>query len=259
MNIKEVVTALEKFAPLPLQEGYDNAGLQIGLTGSKCSGALLCLDVTEAVIEEAVREGVNLIIAHHPLLFRGLKCVSDATYVERCVRLAIRHDICIYAAHTNLDNTHNGVSHEIARRLGLSEVDFLDPLPSGEGGSGVIGRWEQPLPATEALQRIKTTFGVECLQYAQAAQQEIRSVAICGGSGDFLIDKAVSRGADLFLTGEIGYHHFFGRENEIWLAALGHYQSERYTIDLMAEILAHDFPTLRLVKTSINTNPIQYL
>ena len=102
MNIKEVVEALEKFAPLPLQESYDNAGLQIGITGSECSGALLCLDVTEAVIEEAAREGLNLVIAHHPLLFRGLKCVSDATQVERCVRLAIRHDIALYAAHTNL-------------------------------------------------------------------------------------------------------------------------------------------------------------
>ena len=259
MNIKEVVEALEKFAPLPLQEGYDNAGLQIGLTGSKCSGALLCLDVTESVIEEAVREGFNLIIAHHPLLFRGLKCIADTTYVERCVRLAIRHDICIYAAHTNLDNTHEGVSHEIARRLNMGEIDFLDPLPNGQGGSGVIGRLPHPVEARDLLRHIKQTFGVDALQYSAAAQTHIQTVAICGGSGDFLIDKAVARGADLFITGEIGYHRFFGRENEMWLAALGHYQSERFTIDLMGEVLRRQFPNLRVQATSINTNPIQII
>lgn len=259
MKIKEVVEALEKFAPLPLQEGYDNAGLQIGLTGSECSGALLCLDVTEAVVEEAVSKGFNLIIAHHPLLFRGLKCIADRTYVERCVRLAIRHDVCIYAAHTNLDNAHDGVSHEMARRLGMVDVEFLEPLPSGQGGSGIVGRLPEAEETMSLLGRIKRVFGIECLQYSAGSQRQIERIAICGGSGDFLIDRAASVGADLFLTGEIGYHSFFGREGELWLAALGHYQSERYTIDLMERILREEYPALPIAATSVNTNPICYL
>ena len=125
MQIQEIARALENFAPLPLQEGYDNAGLQIGITGNECSGALLCLDVTEAVIEEASRLGFNLIVAHHPLLFRGVKCVSDSTQVQRCIRLAVQRDIAIYAAHTNLDNARGGVNFEIAARLGLQKLDWL--------------------------------------------------------------------------------------------------------------------------------------
>lgn len=259
MKIKEIVEALEKFAPLPLQEGYDNAGLQIGLTGSECSGALLCLDVTEAVIEEAVQKGMNLIIAHHPLLFRGLKCVADTTYVERCVRTAIRHDLCIYAAHTNLDNVAGGVSHEMARRLEMRDIEFLMPATDGKSGSGIIGYLPHPIEAQELLRQLKTTFATDCIQYSVGKQSEIHKVALCGGSGDFLIEHAVRQGADLFLTGEIGYHHFFGRENEIWLAAIGHYQSEQYTIALLECILRHTFSNLRVAATSICTNPIRYI
>ena len=119
MKIQEVIDALEQFAPLPLQESYDNAGLQVGLTEADVSGALLCLDVTESVIDDAVARGCNLIIAHHPLLFRGLKMVSDADYVQRSVWKAVQNNVCIVAMHTNLDNAYGGVNHEIAALLGL--------------------------------------------------------------------------------------------------------------------------------------------
>ena len=164
MKIKEVVTALERFAPLPLQESYDNAGLQVGLTEKEeVSGVLLCLDVTEAVVDEAVRLGCNLIVAHHPLLFRGLKCIDGRTQVERCVAGAIRHGVAIYAAHTNLDNVRGGVNWRMAEMLGLQDVCFLQEQSGGVGGSGAIGRLpvaEQPL---EFLGRVKHVFGVEAL------------------------------------------------------------------------------------------------
>lgn len=259
MKIKEVVEALEKFAPLPLQESYDNAGLQVGITGSECSGALLCLDVTESVIEEAVCEGFNLVVAHHPLLFRGLKRISTDTQVERCVRLAIRHDVALYASHTNLDNARGGVSFEMSQRMGLRNVRFLDAAPDGQSGSGVVGELPQAVPAEIYLQELKSLFGVESLHYARGHQSHIARVALCGGAGDFLIDAAVRAQADLFVTGEIGYHRFFGREDELWLAALGHYQSERFTIDLMERILHEAYPTLRTKATTIDTNPIQYI
>lgn len=261
MQIKDIAAALENFAPLPLQEGYDNAGLQCGLTASECSGALLCLDVTEDVVREAVNRGFNLIVAHHPLLFRGVKCVSDATYVQRTLRLAIQNDIAIYAAHTNLDNAVGGVNYEIAERIGLKDVHFLEPLGRGDrpAGSGLVGNLEKPMDAMDFLALLKRTFRVESLHYARGKQQQVQRIAFCGGAGSFLIDRAKAEGADIFFTGEIGYHDYFGHENELWLAALGHYESERYTIDLLQRILQQAFPTLPTAMTEVCTNPLHAL
>ena len=258
MKIKEVVEALENFAPLPLQEGYDNAGLQCGLTESKCSGALLCLDVTEDTIVSAVEHGCNLIVSHHPLLFRGLKCIADDGYVERCVRRAILSDVAIYSAHTNLDNADGGVCHEMARHLGLTDVEFLLPSSDGRSGSGVIGNIV-PTEAPAMLRRLKEIFGAGCVQYSEGPQQTIARVALCGGSGDFLIDTACKRGADIFVTGEIGYHRFFGFDRRMWLASLGHYESERYTPRLMERVLRQSLPELRTVVYEASTSPVRYL
>lgn len=257
MKIKEVAVALERFAPLPLQESYDNAGLQIGLTDAEASGVLLCLDVTEAVIQEAVKCRCNVVIAHHPLLFRGVKRIADATQVERCIRMAILNGITIYAAHTNLDNVRGGVNFKIAEKLGLEQVDFL--LPQGDGGSGVIGELPQAEDSLAFLQRVKKTFGIDCLQYSRGPKDTIRRVALCGGSGEFLLSEAIRERVDVFLTGEMSYHHYFGHENELWIGVMGHYQSEQFTMDLMQEILRTAYPDLRCCVTSLNTNPIHYL
>ena len=258
MKIKAVVEALENFAPLPLQEGYDNAGLQCGLTERNCSGALLCLDVTEEVIAAAAESGCNLIVSHHPLLFRGLKCIADEGYVERCVRRAILSDVAIYSAHTNLDNAFGGVCHEMAQRLGLTDVEFLVPSADGRSGSGVVGNIA-PVPASELLVRMKDVFGAGSVAYSEGPQQTIRHVALCGGSGDFLIDAACRQGADLFVTGEIGYHRFFGYGRRMWLASIGHFESERYTPHLMERILQDALPGLRTVVYEAPTSPVRYL
>lgn len=259
MKIKEVAETLERFAPLPLQEGYDNAGLQVGLTAAEASGVLLCLDVTVDVIREAVAKGCNMVVAHHPLLFRGLKRIADDTLVERCVREAILHGITLYAAHTNLDNARGGVNYRIAERLGLRDVAFLSLSADGQSGSGLVGTLPEAEPAEAFLRRVKDTFAVECLMHNRGPQRMVRRVALCGGAGDFLIDRACDAGADVFLTGEVGYHHFFGYEDKIWVAALGHYQSEQYTVDLMADILTEAWPALRIEKTTVRTNPIYYM
>ena len=258
MKIKAVVEALENFAPLPLQEGYDNAGLQCGLTERNCSGALLCLDVTEEVITAAAESGCNLIVSHHPLLFRGLKCIADEGYVERCVRRVILSDVTIYSAHTNLDNALGGVCHEMAQRLGLSDVEFLIPSADGRSGSGVVGNIA-PLSASEMLLRLREIFGAGSVAYSEGPGQTIRRVALCGGSGDFLIDAACRQGADMFVTGEIGYHRFFGYGRRMWLASIGHFESERYTPYLMERILQDALPGLRTVVYDLPTSPVRYL
>lgn len=263
MKIKEVVEALERFAPLPLQEDYDNAGLQIGLTETETSGVLVCLDITEDVILEAERCGCNLIVAHHPLLFRGVKCLADHNLVERCVRKAVVRNIAIYAAHTNLDNAQGGVNFEMAERLGLVETRFLQQgATSADGteqGSGLIGILPQEENPLIFLQRVKETFGVACLNYSKGPERPVKRVALCGGAGEFLLEKAIAAGADVFLTGEMGYHRYFGHEKELWIGVLGHYQSERFTIDLLLRLLKDTCPELRLCKSDTDTNPIHYL
>ena len=261
MKIKEFAEALERFAPLPLQESYDNAGLQIGLTGCEdVSGVLLCLDVTEQVILEAERLHCNLIVSHHPLLFRPLKHLTMNTPVGRCVMMAVQRGIAVYSAHTNLDNAPGGVNFEMASRLGLNDVRFLSLNAGGTGGSGVVGELSKGMPADEFLQFVKQTFGVkQAMHNVVHAGHEVKRVALCGGAGEFLLGDAVRQGADAFLTGEMSYHHYFGREEEILIAVIGHFESERYTINLLHDILHESCPGLRLVMTSVNTNPIDFI
>lgn len=257
MKIKDVAVTLERFAPLPLQESYDNAGLQIGLTEAEdVSGVLLCLDVTEEVICEAERQGCNLIVSHHPLIFRPLRHITGQTQVERCVAMALQKGIAIYSAHTNLDNAPGGVNFMIAEKLGLDNVRFLQPAANGAGGSGVIGNLPSAVSPAEFVKTLASTFNGEGVMHNTPTMNQVHTVALCGGAGDFLLDEAVKQGADAFLTGEMSYHRYFGHEHELLIAVLGHYQSEQYTIELLHRILHEAHPTLRVLETTINTNPI---
>ena len=250
--MKEVVGALEKFAPLPLQESYDNAGLQLGLTETEVSGALLCLDVTEKIVDEAIARDCNVIISHHPLIFHRLSHITGGNYVERAVAKAIKADIAIISMHTNLDNAQGGVSFMMAEKMGMSDVSFLCPPRS-------YGSLPQPLPAADFITMLKRVFNVECVQANQLLRRDIRRVALCGGAGSFAIDDALRKGADAFVTGEMHYHEYFGHDGELQIAVIGHYQSEQFTNQLFFNILHDALPELRCELTKTNTNPIIYL
>ena len=244
MNIKEVVCALERFAPLPLQEGFDNAGLQVGLTETQeVSGALLCLDVTEKVVDEAVALGCNLIVSHHPLLFHALKKITGKDDVQRAVVKAIKHDITVVSMHTNMDNALGGVNYRIAGKMGLQDIRFFGPekqIGDIQGASGVIGELKEPMAARDFLNMVKQRFGVDCIQANQLLQRPISKVAICGGAGAFLLNDAIAEGADAFVTGEMHYHDYFGHEQEIQIAVIGHYQSEQFTSEIFKEIIERE-------------------
>ena len=263
MNIKEVVNALERFAPLPLQEGFDNAGLQVGLTETQeVSGALLCLDVTEKVVDEAVAKGCNLIVSHHPLLFHALKKITGKDDVQRAVVKAIKHDITVVSMHTNMDNALGGVNYKIAEKMGLQEPRFFGPektVGDVQGASGVIGELKEPKSANDFLAMVKQRFGVSCIQANQLLQRPIKKVAICGGAGAFLLDDAIAQGADAFVTGEMHYHEYFGHEQQIQIAVIGHYQSEQYTSELFKEIIERECPGVNCFLTEVMTNPIVYV
>lgn len=253
--------ALERFAPLPLQESWDNAGLQVGLTETEVSGALLCLDVNERIVDEAIAKGCNLIVSHHPLLFRGLKTISDLTDVQRTVVKAIENRLCVISMHTNMDNAQDGVNFRIARKLDLREVAFLAPKSVNgiEAGSGVIGMVDEPQAADDFILKVKRTFDVECAMCNELLRRPISRVAICGGAGDFLLDDAVKAGADAFITGEMHYHQYFGYEQRIQICVIGHFQSEQFTAEIFEEIIRRDCPGVRTVVATTGTNPILYL
>ena len=266
VKIKEVIDALEKFAPLPLQESYDNAGLQVGLTGAEVSGALLCLDVTEQIVDEAIKLGCNLIVAHHPLIFGKLSQISDANYVQRTVIKAIKNDIVVVAMHTNIDAATGGVNFKIAERMGLQNVRFFGkmqsvPTDDGEvlGGSGVVGEFAEPLAADDFILLLKQQFGVECVQANQLLRRPIKRVALCGGAGAFLLNDAIGEGADAFVTGEMYYHDFFGHEQQIQICSIGHYQSEQFTTEVFKNIIEKQCAGVKCYITQINTNPIIYI
>ena len=261
MKIKQVLSALEQFAPLPLQESWDNAGLQVGLTEAEVSGALLCLDVNEKIVDEAIEKGCNLIVSHHPLLFRGLKQISGKDYVQRCVIKAIKHDVVIVSMHTNMDNAMNGVNWKIAERLGLKDRRFFaqKQVENVEAGSGVVGNLSQALPAQDFIQLVKRQFGVECAQCNELLQRSVKRVAICGGAGDFLLDDAVREGADAFITGEMHYHVYFDHEQQIQICVIGHYQSEQFTSEIFRDIILKECPGVRTEIAETNTNPIKYI
>ena len=363
MQVKEITNYLEEFAPLQYQESYDNAGLIVGSLEMEVTGALICVDSIESVIDEAIDKKCNLIIAHHPIIFSGLKKLNGNGYVERVVIKAIKHDIAIYTAHTNLDNIVSGVNRKIADKLNLSNVSILAPKSNilsklvtlcpvdkadevrdalfnagagkigeysecsyssiGEGtfmasanaspyigekgqrhteketkievvfpahlkgkllhglkvahpyeevaydiiqlennwngiGSGMIGELDVEMSEQNFLKYISNVFNAKCVRYTSLLKKPIKRVAICGGSGSFLIKNAIAARADVFITSDVKYHEFFDSDNQIVVMDVGHYESEQYTSELFYEIISEKFPTFALHLTKMDTNSIKY-
>ena len=363
MKLREIIRCLETFAPPSLQEGYDNSGLLVGKEDADIAGALVCLDITEAMLDEAREKNCNLIVAHHPIIFGGLKRLTGKDHVERTVIKAIKEDIALYALHTNLDNVAHGVNAEIGRRLGISSMRILSPKsrqltkltiyvpedhvdqvaeamfeagagsignydqcsfrtkgvgtfrPNGQAnpfvgtlnqrehveeqrlemiaenykisailkaaraahpyeeiaydqtilentlseiGSGMVGELQSPMDLNEFLHKVKTVFGCGVVKHTKSLERKICKVAWCGGSGFFLLKDAIRSGADIFLTADIKYHDFFEADNKIVLADMGHFESEQFTIELIAQQIQEKFPTFAVRKTGLNSNPVYY-
>lgn len=261
MRIHDILTILESIAPPVLQEPYDNAGLIVGDPSTEVTGILFCLDSTEAIVEEALALGCNLVIAHHPIVFRGLKRFNGSTYVERTVMQAIRKGVALYAIHTNLDNVHRqGVNAKIAEKLGLKDTRILVPKPGQTDiGAGLLGFLPEPMAEIDFLLQVKTALRAACVRYTALRDKPVRSVAVCGGSGSFLLQEALRAGADVFVTADFKYHEFFDAEGRLVIADIGHYESEQFTIELLYQIIQKKFPTFALHCTKVNTNPVHYL
>jgi dinuclear metal center YbgI/SA1388 family protein len=364
MKIRDITNAIAAFAPLQYQESYDNAGLLFGNADWELTGVLLTLDTTEAVIDEAIAKKCNLVVAHHPIVFGGLKKINGNNYVERVAIKAIKNDIAIYAAHTNLDNVRNGVCNMMAQRLDLQQCSVLSPkrellrklytfvpqadtekvraalfaagaghigaynecsynvegtgtFKAGAGtnphvgeigqrhmepetkvevifpvylenavvkallgshpyeevaydivklenayaevGSGLIGELKAPMEEEAFLRWVKQQFDTGCVRYTPLRGRPVKKVALCGGAGSFLLKRAISAGADAYISADFKYHEFFDAENQIVIADVGHFESEQFTVELFYHILTEKFPNFAPLKSTIRTNPVNYL
>ena len=364
MIIQDVTDFLENRFPLSLQESYDNCGLTYGYKKTELKGALLSLDVTEKIVQEAIAKNCNLIISHHPVIFKGLKKINGKSMSERVIELCIRHEIALYAIHTNLDNHKEGVNKRIADKIGLVRTHILAPkkgtlvkllifVPqeatqklsaavfeagagsvgnytecsfqsTGKGtykpnesakpskgeinhksmedeikmeflvpldrlgvvlramkmnhpyeevahdiipllneqqdmGAGMIGELEKPVPTEIFLSKLKESFEVGVIKHTSLVHKEIKTVAVCGGTGSFLIEQAKRKNADIFISSDIKYHEFFDANETLIIADIGHYESEQFTVNLIYENLKEKFSNFALHLTEVNTNPVKYI
>ncbi|MDR2894300.1 MAG: Nif3-like dinuclear metal center hexameric protein [Alistipes sp.] len=284
MKIRDIVAPIEEFAPLALQEPYDNCGLVVGHPDTEVAGAVLCVDVTEEILDEAIALGAGLIIAHHPIIFHPLHSIGGGGHVDRVVVKAIRSGIAIYAAHTNLDCAQGGMSHRLARQLGLTDVETLDPTgggmgfgmggnaPNGAGGSnatdnatgggtgfGAIGNLPEPVDPLDFLRSVARTLGTGCIRHTTPPTEKVRRVALSTGAGSEGLERAVERGADIFLTADVRYDRFFAAEGWILLADVGHFESEFCAIDLIHDVISKKIANFALHKSVCARNPVNYL
>ena len=256
MTVKDIASVIEAWAPLGIQEEWDNSGLIIGNPEDEVHGVLVAFDCTAALVREAVKKGCDMIVTHHPLIFRGVRRIRSGECVGDAIIEAVRSGVAIYAAHTNADKVPEGVSGAMARRLGLKDVNVL--CDEGGYGLGAVGTLEKPMSGEEALDYVASRFSLETIRYS-APVPEIQKVAVLGGSGASEIEAARRSGAQLFISADISYHHFF-TDGGLMLMDIGHFESEVEIVDILFSLIRKNFPTFAVLKTEelVRSNPVHY-
>jgi len=264
MQIGQITAALETWAPLSFQEEYDNCGLLVGHPDTNCTGVLCSLDLTKAVLDEAIEKGCNLIVSHHPIIFKGIKQFDETHYVARTVRKAIQQNIAIYALHTNLDNLIDGVNKTLADRLHLENRRILTPKPGfkdqngNEIGSGLIGELPLETDETAFIKWIKEKFNLSLIKHTAFTGRQLKTIALCGGAGSFLIQDAKAQKADCYITSDLKYHDYFEADGKLLLVDIGHWESEQWVSELIIAYLTTKFPTFAVLQSLVCTQPITY-
>lgn len=258
MKVRDITNAIEEFAPLSLQEKWDNSGLVIGSSEDTVTGVMVGFDCTEELIEEALQKGCNMVVTHHPLIFKGVTSINAKDPVGAAIIAAVKGGVAVYAAHTSADKVIQGVSGDMARKLGLVNVQILEP--DGEGtGLGCIGDFPQPLTADEALAAVKGAFGLKLIRHSRPVEGRISRVAVLGGSGGGDIDEAVRAGAQLYITADVSYHKFFTPEG-FMVMDIGHFESEVGIVDIFLSEIRKKIPTFASYKSAVldGSNPVRY-
>lgn len=262
IRIKDVVGVLEDAFPPYYQENYDNTGLQVGDVNAICNGVLLCVDVTAAIIAEAVAKGCNLVVTHHPLIFNAIKSVVPQDRIGEAIVEAIKQEVAIYSCHTSADNTpHTGVSWKMAEMLGLQNVETLEAKNDAGVGSGVVGELPKPMSRRDFVDKVKATFGSPMARCSALSPEgdEIVRVALCGGAGGFLLPAAIASGAQVFIASDCKHNQFIDYAKSIFLVDIGHFESEECTKQIFYQIIRKKIPNFALYYSEIEKNPIIYL
>lgn len=263
-KVSEILSYITEVAPLQWQENYDNSGLLVGDANALVDRVLLTVDVTEEVIDEAVDNSIKLIISHHPLIFKGLKNILADDTLGRIITKAIKNDISIAAMHTNLDNSFYGVNRILAENLGLKDLQILSPNSVSrpdddiQVGSGMIGVFEKEMSETDFMNLVKDKLNVAAIRHSSLLSRPVKKVALCGGSGAFLIEDAKRCDADVYLTADVKYHDFFNADNEILIIDAGHFETEQFTKQLIADIILKKNPKFAVQISSVKTNSVHY-
>lgn len=263
-TVGQLIDYLHTIAPNHFQEDYDNSGLITGKRSDVIAGCLICLDATEEVIDECISMGFNVVVAHHPIVFRGLKRFNGSNYVERAVIKAIKNDIAIFAIHTNLDNVYqSGVNAMIAQKLSLKNTQILSPKPAlymdnDPVGAGMVGDLDAPLETHDFMSYLADKMELKIIKHTPLVKETIQKIAVCGGSGSFLLSSAKKAGADIYISSDFKYHEYFDAENDIIIADIGHFESEKFTIQLLYNHIINKFSNFAARCTNVITNPIKY-
>ncbi len=259
MTVRDIAAIIEAVAPLSLQASYDNSGLIIGDMDREVSGVLLAVDLTEAVVDEAVRLGVEMIITHHPIIFSPLKRLTSANCVERCVERAVRRDLVVYTAHTNLDSAEDGMSWRLGKILGLRDMRVLEVTNAAlNAGFGVVGELESEVGAMEYIDLVAERLSLKVVRHSEVVRESVRRVAICTGSGGSMIGEAAAAGADIYVTADLRYNDFFEAQQSVTTLDVGHYESEFCGIDIIFDILSKKMINFAIHKSLCGVNPVHY-
>ena len=258
MILQDIINIIESVAPLSYQEAWDNSGLQVGDRNAEVNRALLTVDVTESVVDEAISLGCDLIVSHHPLLFRGLKQLTGSTPQERCVEKAIRHGIAIYSAHTSMDSYLHGVSGRMAEKLGIANYRVLIPsAQDAEVGLGVIGDLAEAMDNEAFVAQVAQVFSMPgaALRWVEGGKMQVKKVALCGGAGAEFLEEAIAQGADAFVSADFKYHELQSADQRITVVDMDHWVSEHFTREIFDELLAKHVSTC---VASADKSPVKY-
>ncbi len=264
MTHADIISVIEAYASPTLQESWDNTGWQVTPAGTtdRCTGVMVCLDITPAVVDEAHAKGCNLIISHHPLIFRGLRSITGASHAEQAVISAIRSGIAVYSSHTALDSTPGGVSHELGSRLGLTDMRPLSPSTvATDAGLGVIGTIPGGISRTALIETVKRVYDAPSVRITQGPLEtgDIHTVALCSGSGGEFITTAIALRADAYITSDVRYHDFLDHGHEIIIIDTGHFESEICTKSIFSRIISQKFPNFAVHMATCEQNPVAYV
>lgn len=259
MKVGDITAALEAFAPLRIQESWDNSGLLIGSAEDPVHGVLVGFDCTPELIDEAVEKGCDMVVTHHPLIFKGIRRIDGKDPVGAAVMKAVKAGVAVYAAHTTADKVLAGVSGAMARRLGLQNVEILGPEEDGSVGLGCIGDFPEPLTGEQALALVKEKFGLRVIRSSAPLETPITRVALLGGSGGGEIPLAQARGAQLYITADVSYHNFFTPQG-FMVMDIGHFESEVEIVDILLAEIRKKFPNFAGYKSALldRSNPVHY-